>query len=104
MSRWFAYVRAYVCEANSYPQIWAYNLNNDKTTPLTTDRVDSYSPVWSPDGKWLYFLSDRHLESAVPSPWGARQPEPYFDKPVKVYQLSLLPEQRSPFQPADEFA
>src|ERR1700722_2180092 len=39
---------AYVCEAsNSYPQIWVYNLNDDKTSALTTDRVDSYSPVWS---------------------------------------------------------
>ena len=33
-------------------------------TPVTTDRYDSYSPAWSRDGKWLYFLSDRNLRDS----------------------------------------
>jgi len=98
-SRWLAYVE--VAE-NTYPQIWICNIKDGNATALTTDRVNSYSPVWSSDGKWIYFLSERHLESAVSSPWGLREPEPFFDKPVNLYHVSLLREQRSPFQPADE--
>lgn len=98
-SRWLAYVRV---ADNTYPQIWIYSLKADRSTALTSDRVNSFSPVWSPDGKWMYFLSERHLESAVPSPWGLRQPEPYFDLPVGVYHLSLTKDLRSPFEPADE--
>ena len=52
--------------------------------------------------KWLYFLSDRHFVSVVPSPWGSRQPEPFFDKQTEIYQVSLKPGERSPFQPDDE--
>jgi tricorn protease len=26
---------------------------------ITSDRYNSSNPVWSSDGKWLYFLSDR---------------------------------------------
>lgn len=74
------------------------------TTPLTSDRYDSYSPAWSRDGKWIYFLSDRHFQSVVGSPWGARQPEPFFDKQTKVYQVALRKGERSPFKPDDELA
>ena len=54
------------------------------------------------DGKWLYFLSNRNFVSVVGSPWGSRQPEPFFDKQTKIYHVSLKPGERSPFQPDDE--
>jgi tricorn protease len=98
-SQWVAYVRA---ADNTYPQIWIYNLKTGVATPVTTDRVNSSNPVWSGDGKWLYFLSDRHLETVIGSPWGLREPEPYFDEPAGVFYVSLLKDERSPFQPNDE--
>src|SRR5208337_3322791 len=98
-SQWLAYTRD---ADNTYPQIWIYGLKTSTATALTSDRVSSSSPVWSPDGKWIYFLSDRHLESAVPSPWGLREPEPYFDLPVVLYHVPLVKEHRSPFAPLDE--
>ncbi len=98
-SQWLAYVAP--CD-NLFSQIRLYSLESGDTVTLTSDRVDSYSPVWSPDGKWLYFLSDRHFESLVTSPWGPRQPEPYFDKTTKIYHVSLVRGGRSPFQPMDE--
>ena len=64
---------------------------------LTSDRVDNYSPVFSPDGKWLYFISDRTFNSKVMSPWGLNQPEPYYDKTSKIYMLALYDGERSPF-------
>ena len=82
--------------------LWLRGGEPARVTPVTTDRYDSYSPAWSPDGKWLYFLSDRHFESVVRSPWGSRQPEPFFDKQTKIYQVSLKPGERSPFRPDDE--
>ena len=68
----------------------------------TTDRYDSDSPAWSPDGKWLYFLSDRNLRSIVGSPWGNYQPEPFLDKKSQIFMLALTRGLRSPFAAADE--
>ncbi|HEY6224002.1 MAG TPA: S41 family peptidase, partial [Gemmatimonadales bacterium] len=65
-------------------------------------RSDGYSPAFTPDGKWLYFLSDRTFQSLVGAPWGPRQPEPFFDRQTKVYALALQPGVRFPFQAADE--
>ncbi|HEV7925692.1 MAG TPA: S41 family peptidase [Verrucomicrobiae bacterium] len=98
-SQWLAYVSA---ADNDYVQISLYHLKDGTTTVLTSDRVNSLSPAWSADGEWLYFLSDRHLESVVPSPWGPREPEPYFYEPIKLYVVSLLKDGRSPFEANDE--
>ena len=98
-SKWLAYSQAAL---NSFQQIHLYNLESGNQVPLTTDRANSVNPSWSPDGKFIYFLSDRNLRSVVGSPWGTRQPEPYFDKPQKIFALSLQKGVSSPFKPADE--
>jgi tricorn protease len=99
--KWLAYTAP---DKNQMTRLYLYNPEADRITPVTTDRYDSYSPDWSPDGKWLYFLSDRNFVSAVPSPWGSRQPEPFFDKQTKAYMVSMKPGERSPFQPDDELS
>ena len=79
---------------NDFARIQLYSLDTGATTPITTDRYNSGSAVWSADGKWLYFLSDRSLHSLVQSPWGSRQPDPYFNKTFKIYELALKKGQR----------
>jgi tricorn protease len=98
-SQWIAYVDE---GENSYRQIYLYNLTTGSRTSVTSERVDSFSPAWSPDGKWLYFLSDRELRSLVGSPWGPRQPEPFFTETTKIYAVALKPDQAWPFAPKTE--
>ena len=98
-SRWLAYGES---ANNQFQQIKLLNVESGAIQTITSDRYNSANPVWSSDGKWLYFLSDRTLKTTVPSPWGPRQPEPFFDRPVKIYELALTPGLRSPFLPPDE--
>jgi tricorn protease len=98
-SRWLAYAAQV---KNQTQVLYVYSTATQKITAVTTDRYDSYSPTWSPDGKWLYFLSNRTFASLVSSPWGARQPEPFFDRQTKIYQIALTRGERSPFQADDE--
>jgi len=98
-SQWLAYVED---AANTFSQIKVLGANSGVIQAVTSERYNSFSPAWSADGKWLYFLSDRMLRTRVPSPWGPRQPDPYFDRSMKVYELALTPGLRSPFTPADE--
>jgi tricorn protease len=100
-SRWFSYEN-HVGNLNRVIRI--YSIESGKITDATTDRFDSTGAAWSPDGKWLYILSDRNLQSVVGSPWGQMGPEPYFEKKTKVYQIALKKGVRSPFAPADELA
>lgn len=98
-SRWLAYTAP---AANQLSQIFLYSVERRTATAVTTDRYESMSPVWTPDGKWLAFLSDRFFQSLVTSPWGPRQPEPFFDRQTKIYLLALRAGERSPFEPDDE--
>lgn len=98
-SQWLAYTDP---ASNLVQQIHLYRIADGVKATVTSDRVESYSPAWSPDGKWLYFLSDRQLRSLVSSPWGVRQPEPFFTETTKIYALALTNDLRWPFQPQDE--
>ena len=98
-SRWLGFVEA---AANQFAQIKVLNVESGEIQTVTSDRYDSVNPIWSSDGKWLYFLSDRNLKTSITSPWGPRKPDPHFDHTVKVYELALTPGIRSPFLPPDE--
>jgi len=98
-NKWLAFVQR---ADNTMAQIIIHNTVSNESFELTTDRANSYNPSWSPDGKFIYFLSDRSFTSLVRSPWGARQPEPYFDASEKIYHVSLQKNTRSLFRPNDE--
>ena len=98
-SHWISYSKT---AANQFDQLLLYSIETGQITALTTDRYNSNDAAWSADGKWIYFLSDRSLKTVVNGPWGARAPDPYFDRSKKIYQLPLRKGLRSPFEPADE--
>ena len=97
--RWLAWA---VPESNSFTRIYLYQVETGKTVPLTSNRFNSASPAWSRDGKWLYFLSDRSLNTLVRSVWGPRQPDPYLTATTGIFGIALKKDTRSPFQPPDE--
>lgn len=39
--------------------IWSVSLDGSAPAPVTSDAATDWNPVWSPDGKYLYFGSDR---------------------------------------------
>jgi tricorn protease len=98
-SKWLAFVTT---ASNAFDQISLYSVDSGQTTVLTSNRYNSGSPAWSSDGKFIYFLSDRALRSLVNSPWGTRAPDPYFDRSMKLYEVALTKDARSPFEPEDE--
>jgi len=72
-------------------------------TPVTTERLNSYNPSWQINGKWLYFVSERSLTTSVKSPWGSRQPEPYYTNTAKIYAMQLDKNEAFPFLQTDSW-
>ena len=66
-SKWLAYTEL---GDNLFRRVMLYSLATGKSTPVTTDRYDSFSPAFSPDGKWLYLLSERNLKTVIKEPVG----------------------------------
>ncbi|GAB3471494.1 hypothetical protein GCM10027321_43470 [Massilia terrae] len=101
-SRNVAFVRAGSAEQRN--QIGMYNLDTRDLAFVTTDRYTASSPAFSPDGKWLYFLSARHFNVGNGSVWADRDMGPVFDKRVGVFALALQSGSRFPFKPDDELS
>ncbi|MEZ8184470.1 S41 family peptidase [Shewanella sp. 5S214] len=79
------------------PQIVLYSINESKAQTLTSDKYESFSPSFSHDGKWLYFLSNREFKATPDSPWGDRNMGPIFDKRTQVFALALDAKASFPF-------
>jgi dipeptidyl aminopeptidase/acylaminoacyl peptidase len=61
-AQWVAYTvrTASLKEDNSEQRIWMVPFAGGEAVPLTAEGVSSGTPRWSPDGKYLAFLSARH--------------------------------------------
>jgi tricorn protease len=86
---------------NQFRQVKLFSIAENRITPVTTDRYDSYSPAWSPDGKWIYFLSDRNLKTVVQSP-GAPTSRTLPRQEDENLSGSAAPRAALSFAPVDE--
>jgi len=66
--RFIAYrVRETDWKENAYVrQIWLVRVQTGETVQLTRSKKPSDAPAWSPDGRWLAFLSERESSAIVP--------------------------------------
>jgi tricorn protease len=55
-SRWLAYAKT---NATRMQSIWVWSLASGKSTQLTSDHANEFSPAFDPKGRYLYFLSNR---------------------------------------------
>lgn len=86
----------------SRPRIVLYSLNEEREITLTSDKYESFSPTFSADGNWLYFISHRNFSASPRSPWGDRNMGPAFDKRAQIFAINLKAQACFPFEPQRE--
>ena len=76
----------FTAHRNFEQDIFVYNIKENKTTDLSNTAVTETSPVWSADGKYIYFVSSR-LQPSYPTglvnPRIYRMPLQKFDEPFR---------------------
>jgi Tol biopolymer transport system component/C-terminal processing protease CtpA/Prc len=78
---------------NFEQDIFIHNLKDNKTTNLTQSGITESSPVWSPDSKYIYFISSRTKPSY---PFGLQNPRIYrmplekIDQPYRSDRYDAL--------------
>lgn len=78
-------------------QVALYDLSQHRHQWLTSDKYESFSPAFSRDGHWLYFLSNRTFDATPSGPWGDRNTGPFFDQRTDIYALALSSDASFPF-------
>jgi tricorn protease len=94
-SQWVAYSKA---AENTNGVIYLYSLASKKITPVTTSFTGSFNPIFDPDGKYLYFLSNRDFNEVI----GAYDEEFSNPKATRVYVVTLRADLPSPFAPQSD--
>lgn len=93
-SKWIAFVRQEV----GFPVIRIYNLETAKSAEVTDKWYSSSDPVFSGDGKYLFFTSERDFNPVYSqTEWN----HAYVDM-SRIYLVPLAKDTPSPLAPADD--
>jgi tricorn protease len=98
-SHWVVYAKA---GENLYRVIELYSLADRKITSVTSSFYDSWAPVFDPEGRYLYFASNRDYNEVL----GAYDIDSFANpKATRVFLTTLRADLPSPFAPrSDEVA
>lgn len=81
-SKWIAYEKE---ASNGYSAVWVYNIEEKKNIQLTDNNFSDNSPVFSTDGKTMYFLSDRDFNLDFSS----FEFDYVYNKSTRIYAMPL---------------
>ena len=94
-SRWLTYTKP---AKNQFSVVYVYNLDTKKEYAVTEKWYNSSSPVFSTDGKYLIFESDRDFNPI----YGRLEWNHVYTRMGGIYLAMLQASTPSPFLPADE--
>lgn len=94
-SKWIAYAHMLKSGLN---QIVLYSADDRKSHSLGNGRFDDHDPVFDPNGKYLYFLSDRTFAPTIIGPELGIN----FLKTARIYALALRSDGVSPTAPESD--
>jgi tricorn protease len=94
-SRWLAYAKA---GENMFQSIYICDTNGGKVTQVTPGFTQDHEPVFDPDGKYLYFLSDRDWSPT----FMGYESNFYYGRRTRPYALTLRADIESPFAPRSD--
>jgi len=83
---------------NFISQVWIYSLGENRTRVVTTAEFDDFNPIWDPQGKYLYFLSNRAYNPIL----GNYEFNFVLDKMTEIHALLLSAKDPSPFAPKSD--
>lgn len=94
-NKWIAYAKP---AKNMFYSIFLYSLEDKKIYRVTEDFTNDSSPIFDPEGKYLYFLSDRDFNAEL----GHFEPSFTYNKMTRIYVVTLQADSLSPFAPQSD--
>jgi len=94
-SKWIAYVHP---ERRTWDRIVLYSLDKNTTLEVTDTWFDSRSPVFSADGKYLFFVSDREFNPT----YALNDFNHVYQDMSRIFLVTLARDTESPFKPKSD--
>ena len=93
--KWIAYSKI---NKSGIPQIYFYSLDSGKSIKVSNGMNADSDPVFSPDGKYLFFVSARHENPT----FSETEFNIATEKMDGIYMLTLQASEKSPFAPKSD--
>jgi tricorn protease len=94
-SKWIAFARP---EEKRMTTIQLYSLDSKETTEVTDGWFVSYAPVFSADGKYLFFISNRTFNPT----YGQTEWNHVYNDMAGIFLVTLAADTKSPFEPKSD--
>lgn len=91
--RFLAYAKT---APNDYSSIYIHDVRGKTTHRVTGPYTNDYAPAWDPDGRYLYFLSDRETNPVLDT----RDMQNVEISNTRPYMLLLRRDVKNPFTPS----
>ncbi|MFH1143566.1 MAG: S41 family peptidase [Candidatus Eisenbacteria bacterium] len=88
--RWLAYSKN---NSAYFSSIFIHDVRENRTQQVTSWDTNDRTPAWDPDGRYLYFLSDRMTDPVI----GWFDFETIVTQPTRPYLVLLRPDVKNPF-------
>ena len=95
-ARWLVYTR--YPDQTYISTIYLYSVENNENYRVTSGVTNDYSPVFSRDGHYLFFLSDRNYNAAL----GGYEFNFIYNGMTGIYMMLLAEDTPSPFAPLSD--
>jgi tricorn protease len=95
-SRWLAYTRAVASTGNG--AVFLYDTKVGKLTQATSGYFNDRMPVFDPEGKYLYYASDRSFEPI----YGTFDTSWTYANPTQIVAVPLRANLKSPLEPRND--
>ncbi len=90
-SKWVAYTDY---KENEFAVIYLYSLENSNTYQITDEFFNSFSPVFDPGSRYLFFVSNRTFKPQL----GQFERSYVYNEMSKIYGLTLTDTIKTPFE------
>lgn len=92
------YLAFSLADINGTRSIYIYSLRDDKLVRVTGELFNEYEPAWDPEGRYLYFLSDREFAPQISAvEWNFAG-----NRMTRIYALVLAQDGKHPFPPESD--
>jgi len=85
-SKWLVYSAT---QSNRLNSIFVYSLADGKTQQVTDKRFEDYSPTFSKNGKFIYFISDRNFDMSFRDGFSTLEFDFVYNKTARIFALAL---------------
>ena len=84
--------RAVLTIVDRFPDLWVYDFARGSTARLTTAKASAFNPIWSPDGRDIYFTNESPAWDIYRvAADGSAPPEEIISSSPDKYPMSIAP-------------